>query len=658
MTLNPELKTGSKPPSLWVEKVGIFSAPKPDKLIREISLRRGVNVIWAKEPSTTTQTDGSRIVGHGVGKTSFCLLLRYCLGDTGTLVGNLRAELKQHFKYGGIAAVIHVNNQPYAVFRYFGENKDIYTKTDNFNSLLLDDNPLPYAEFETLLEQRILTNLSAKKIPETGQKIEWTHLLAWLTRDQGSRFASFFKWRAGEGIRLQRPALDPPIVMRAVLGLLETEEQELLKSIHQEKRTLQQTRDKITQQSQKADEIRRRIESDLRQWLGTASNLNLHSDDLFKPSVYQLLEDSNTPYAAKLAERETALQQFEERLQPLRTKLHLTNQAFAYWSNELQLLQAQRIGNEQEVRKLQKERTTLTYLTGECSYANIPFQQCTHIQHKQTTTRLSDQQEIRSLKNNITQQTDTERQALAQRDHAQQELQAAKAELAVHDTDLRRLKMARDTALIEARRGNLLKQELERWQNSYGTPEADQIIAKTNESIKDQEASIRAKETRLTVIQSEKNSRTSQLAHMTDNVARYLLHDLQGTFSAHEEDYPFRVITGSGEAHKVLDVLMGDLVCLLDATLHDSAFPAFLVHDCPREADMSQWLYERYLQLFLELDAAAGTEPPFQYIITTTSEPPSGLQTEPYLRLELSPKTEDHLLFRRYLTVQKDLYST
>jgi hypothetical protein len=109
----------------------------------------------------------------------------------------------------------------------------------------------------------------------------------------------------------------------------------------------------------------------------------------------------------------------------------------------------------------------------------------------------------------------------------------------------------------------------------------------------------------------------------------------------------------------VLDVLMGDLVCLLDATHNVSAFPAFLVHDCPREADMSQWLYEQYLQLFLELDTSTGNAalPPFQYIITTTSEPPLGLQTDTYLRLMLSPDAEDNLLFRRYLKVQKDLYS-
>ena len=131
MALNPELRVGNKSPSLWVEKLGIFSAAKYESLIREVSLRRGVNVIWAKEPAMGSQTDGSRIVGHGVGKTSFCLLLRYCLGDTGTLVNDLRAELKQPFRNGGIGAVIHINGQTFAVFRFFAEDKDFYARTDS-----------------------------------------------------------------------------------------------------------------------------------------------------------------------------------------------------------------------------------------------------------------------------------------------------------------------------------------------------------------------------------------------------------------------------------------------------------------------------------------------------------------------------------------------
>jgi hypothetical protein len=105
-----------------------------------------------------------------------------------------------------------------------------------------------------------------------------------------------------------------------------------------------------------------------------------------------------------------------------------------------------------------------------------------------------------------------------------------------------------------------------------------------------------------------------------------------------------------------MNVLMGDLVCLLDATDGNAGFPAFLVHDCPREADMSESLYQRYLKVFYELDIASGdADPAFQYIVTTTSVPPPELQKSPYLRLELSSETENELLFKRHLSLQKEL---
>ena len=659
MALNPELRVGNKSPSLWVEKLGIFSAAKYESLIREVSLRRGVNVIWAKEPAMGSQTDGSRIVGHGVGKTSFCLLLRYCLGDTGVLTGNLRTELKQHFKYGGVGAIIHVNGQAFAVFRFFAEGKDFYARADSLEALLLDENPQPYSEFESFLEENMLANLSARKIPETGQAIEWNHLLAWLTRDQGSRYASFFKWRTGEGIRLQRPALDPPIIMRAVLGLMETQEQALLKSIYNAKKTLQQSRDRINQRKQQADQIRLRIVSDLRNWVGAADGLDLYSGDLFQPSVYQLLDDKNKYFQGGLQEKEVELRQFEESLQPLRTKHLLEKQALDYCINELQLLTARQTGNEKEIRKLQEQRNQLAYLAGNCTPARIPFRQCTHIQQKMAVTSFQDKQEIRSLGNSIAQQAALALPIVERRDEAQRNLQDLQRQLDAHESERRRLQMARDTAFIESRRGTLIKEELERWQNTFGTPESDQVMAKAEQGCKDQEEVIRAEEAKLTILQNNKSERAKQLSRMTDDIARHLLQSVQGVFESHNEHYPFRLLTGSGEAHKVLDVLMGDLVCLLDATHNDSAFPAFLVHDCPREADMSQWLYEQYLQLFLELDTSTGSSalPPFQYIITTTSEPPRDLQTDTYLRLRLSPDAEDNLLFRRYLKVQKDLYS-
>ena len=76
--------------------------------------------------------------------------------------------------------------------------------------------------------------------------------------------------------------------------------------------------------------------------------------------------------------------------------------------------------------------------------------------------------------------------------------------------------------------------------------------------------------------------------------------------------------------------------------------PEFLVHDSPREADMGGPLYHRIFQLALMFEGIGGA-PRFQYIVTTTSKPPTELAQPPWLRLELKGFPSDQRLLRRDL---------
>lgn len=102
----------------------------------------------------------------------------------------------------------------------------------------------------------------------------------------------------------------------------------------------------------------------------------------------------------------------------------------------------------------------------------------------------------------------------------------------------------------------------------------------------------------------------------------------------------------------MLEVLLGDIVCLLDSALSDASnHPGFLVHDCPREADMSERLYREF---FLVASEAAeqlgeGGAVPFQFIVTTTSPPPEDVHGEPSVVLVLGPGSDEKLLFKREL---------
>ena len=65
-------------PRLWVERLWLLESREPLAVVRTIGLRPGMNVIWAREPETDAAS-GLASGGHSVGKTSFCLLLRYCI---------------------------------------------------------------------------------------------------------------------------------------------------------------------------------------------------------------------------------------------------------------------------------------------------------------------------------------------------------------------------------------------------------------------------------------------------------------------------------------------------------------------------------------------------------------------------------------------------
>ena len=59
--------------------------------------------------------------------------------------------------------------------------------------------------------------------------------------------------------------------------------------------------------------------------------------------------------------------------------------------------------------------------------------------------------------------------------------------------------------------------------------------------------------------------------------------------------------------------------------------PRFLIHDSPKEADMDNIVYARLFNIFKELEDKHSESPAFQYIVTTTSQPPKEIQDQPCL---------------------------
>lgn len=92
-------------------------------------------------------------------------------------------------------------------------------------------------------------------------------------------------------------------------------------------------------------------------------------------------------------------------------------------------------------------------------------------------------------------------------------------------------------------------------------------------------------------------------------------------------------------------VVLFDLAALTLAMEGKSQHPDFLLHDSPREADLGRSLYSEIFRFAQSLEDA-GSAPLFQYIVTTTTEPPEKYRNSPWLRLQLQGAPEDERLFR------------
>jgi hypothetical protein len=79
-----------------------------------------------------------------------------------------------------------------------------------------------------------------------------------------------------------------------------------------------------------------------------------------------------------------------------------------------------------------------------------------------------------------------------------------------------------------------------------------------------------------------------------------------------------------------LKILLFDLAAVFASARDTENHPGLLIHDSPREADLTAAIYRRIFAAAKAEEPADGPKP-FQYIITTTEPPPEDLQREPWL---------------------------
>jgi hypothetical protein len=222
---------GRSEPLLWVRRLVLWSAP--GVLLHEITLRRGLNVIWSPDPADTgAETEAEPVaplraaLGHGAGKTLFCRLLRYCLGEATYGTVDQRAKIARAYPDGRVGAEIVVAGTTWSVVRSLGLfPNDRVVRGVPIERIDEQGNPdaeeLDLAAFVEAVQLAVIGKETAALIAKAPGKA-WLTALAWLSRDQECRLAKITAWRspsAGAGSPAEAlSSAEASRVVRALLG--------------------------------------------------------------------------------------------------------------------------------------------------------------------------------------------------------------------------------------------------------------------------------------------------------------------------------------------------------------------------------------------------------------------------------------------------------
>jgi hypothetical protein len=648
-------------PAFWVRRLRILSELKAGEeyVVRDIKLRRGLNIVWAAHQSAGADNKLFRdgVAGHTAGKSTFCRLLRHTLGDGGFAPDGVKRRIRSKLPTAWVAAEVVIDNTPWVVARPLGIGRSSFCLRDRSIDEVTDTNAarLDYQEFVDALAEGTTELLTSKRFPSTDKEkpVGWAHVLPWLLRDQDCRLADFLVWRhSGSGS--EAPALDVEerqFLVRTVLGLISDGERDELQ------RNAKLVADK-EEATRTAPLLRHQAETD-RQRLITAlgKDLPLTSTPLFGSAARAELDVRRE----EVRKRKAALESGDQReglqaaVEAASKKEGALKEKLSGIQDRLDLVQGSVV--EQAGAQQSGQFATLPLPPNLCK---VPLSKAREhncpLVLNQPIDLAAKRNEVAAKKSDqvASEELAAERTVVAalQKEKRRIERELAAAERATKA--VRREFLSANTAHAEATsklqdEGSKLDRIAELIDAAEG---AATNAASKADSVKQLTRDIDDSYTRQEKIRETQRTAIGRFSARFDYVVRALIGD-QVTARI---DTSGRSLSLSVEEHGERDstfiatvkVLAFDLAAMLASIEGHGAFPRFLVHDGPREADMAPDVYERIFLLAEEVEKCFEGEPAFQYIVTTTTTPPDRFieRDAPWLRLQLSGLPAAERLFR------------
>jgi len=663
-------------PDVWVNRLMILEriAPEP-VVIRDIPLTRGLNIIWAEEAEDDSPS--AEITGHSAGKTTFCRLVRYVLGERTFGTKAAMELIRGAFPEGYVAAEFNILGRRWAVRRPFGSGRMSYIKED--------------ASIEELLEQRgrsvtqesypqelglesLLDELETGGIVQTGELIQWAHILAWCTRDQEARFQNIHDWRSprseADTPSFRFPKAGPLFVMRAVLGLFLPDElkgEERLAELQREKdRLTREIEDKRREPQFRVNLYDYQLRRSLKSLLPNDSDIDsrpFRSSELFPEDLERLTARARESIEKSIETDEQERLALQAQIDDLGADLRRQERELAELDALFNLDSAAGRELDAGLSKRKEQREKLEELKDrKCPLGDVVFRDCSYIQDRQRILQITELQDAHAMEQAEARRAEECKKIEDEKDRLRKAIEQIKEErqsaLEKRDALMARIREQRDSIRDLQRTRDELAMWMEKRDRSGGYGELDLLRRKLDTM----ESAIVKVENELSELLRQHDENRERLAAIFSGAVRSVLSSdgYDGQVNLENRELVFRITRGpamSGEAVETLSVLLADVACLIYNTVYDKArLPGFLMHDSPREADLGIRIYRSFIRFAASLQEHFGGPDKchFQYLITTTTAPPEELRTAEHVKLPLNASGPDGLLLRRNIALTRE----
>lgn len=638
-----ETALGRKRPLVWIEQLVLYRTISPVDVIRTIPFSTGLNIVQGESNESERNFES----GHGIGKTTLCRLIRFCLGETAFGQKHLVGEVRHDFPHAHVGAVIEISGSKWAVLRHLGSRgRSCAVEGQDLNALIdLADAP----RFETFLERLHSVLLSGGSIAESlsgGQELRWPHLLSMCSRDQEARYDCFWNWRhvrSESGTpRFSKPKVDAGLCVRAVMGLLDAAEPQLRKKLEGLEKTLEETKAEINKKRAEPMFNINRLRNSLITEYGVtdASASEFDAGNLFS------LPEAVT---RRLDALRQTVSEIEAQLPPLDRQISLAA-ASLLEPKELQeqLESAGEVtseGNESLLNDINQLRSIRQLIRDAeaalCRYGKVVIGECSYV-----VARLQGvEQDLRKQQLSVLPAVSMREQRAAelaeQANRQQTVIERMQQRLDALNNQKNDLMEKRRSLNEQIHRMPGLLTELLDWNEILAGRKPNTELQNLEHKVADTEADIATVKRQLASLVAAQIERAKRLQTRFDGIVKATLTKaFSGVLDIEEDGINFRIVRGeslSGEAYETLAVLLGDLALMLESNQGGSHHPAFLLHDSPREADLNLLIYQNVLDVAdTEMrKAEADGDMPYQYIVTTTTPPSQTLRGKNLVKLTL-----------------------